>query len=369
MSTNEKMEKYIEGITPPAYEAMEHRRRLRSQFVAQLATRQLGCAPKRGWRVAILIAGLFCAGALVAQVAVQVQRYFFEGRIADGSYKFSTQPQITRLPHATIVQSRSTSVGPEELGTGSVEQMQTDLEEIDSLRAQDVRELKRVTETQVNGYSLGTIFQFKYVLADGRTKLMNERDSDSPNGNASPAEIEKEQEQIAELRQNGQREVITIIETEVEGLIHRTLICRYVLPDGREVTRGESDPSVSPGTHLSPAQRHELQRLGDLKAGTFVGLVERQLFGSNFRFERYSYKLSDGTVVIRGEGRPTGLKRNLTDADWSELANLSKAGRGELLGVYEQQVRGKLFSFEKKRYILSDGTEVVRLRGVPKAEN
>ncbi|MGO8929352.1 MAG: hypothetical protein ACLQU3_21005 [Limisphaerales bacterium] len=369
MITNEKMEKYLEGIALPEYESDEHRRRLRSQILGQLATHYSGRPPRRIWRVAALVAGVLCAGALAAQVAVQVHRYFFEGRTADGSYKFATQPQTLRLPHATVVQSRSATMGSEELGAGGIEQMQSDLEEIDSLRQQDAGELMGVIDTEVNGYSPGRVFQFRYVLADGRTRFMNEGDSES-RGNASAAQIEKDQEQIAELRQQGQREITTVIETEVGSQVDRTLICRYVLPDDREVIMGESDPAVgSSGTHLSAAQRDELMRLVGLKSGTFIGSIERQLFGRSFTFERYSYKLADGTVAIRAEGQPTGLKRNLTEADWSELANLTKAGAGELLGKYEQEIRGKLFSFEKKRYILSDGTEVVRSRGVPKADN
>ena len=93
------------------------------------------------------------------------------------------------------------------------------------------------------------------------------------------------------------------------------------------------------------------------------------MFGRCFTFERYSYKLADGGVAVRAEGRPTGAKQDLTKADRNELANLTKAGAGELLGRYEQEVRGKLFSFEKTRYVLSDGTLVIRSRGAPKADH
>jgi hypothetical protein len=369
MIMNEKMEKYLKGIAPPECGSDEHRRRLRSQILGQLSTRHSGHPPKWIWRVAALVGGLLCAGALAAQVAVRAHRYFFEGRTADGAYKFSTQPQTLHLPGATLVQSRSTTLGPEELGAGGIEQMQGDLEEIDSLRQQDAGELRGVTGTEVNGHSLGRVFRFKYVLADGRTRFMNEGESES-RGDASPAQIEKDQEQIAELRRQGRREIIAVIETEVGSGVDRTLGCRYVLSDGREVIMGEGDPSMgSSATHLSSAQRGELLRLVDPKAGTFIGSIERQLFGRSFTFERYSYKLADGTVAVRAEGHPTGLRWNLTAADWSELANLTKAGAGELLGKYEQDIRGTLFSFEKNRYLLSDGTEVVRSRGVPKADH
>ncbi|MGO8699592.1 MAG: hypothetical protein ACLQVY_17975 [Limisphaerales bacterium] len=324
---------------------------------------------QRAWRLAALVGGLLCAGALAAEVTVQVHRYFFEGRTADGAYKFSTQPQTLRLQRVTVKQAQSVSLSPGEMGAGGIEQMRNDLEEIDALRHDGAGEISGVTDSEVNGHFLGRVFQVEYVLADGRTKTMNEGDPDS-RGSASPAQIEQEQEQIAELREKGQREITTIIETEMDGGLDRTLICRYVMPDGREVTMDEADPLAErSATHVAAARRDELLRLAGRNAGTFIGSVERQMFGRSFTFERYSYKLTDGSVAIRAEGRPTGAKQDLTKADWSELGHLTKDGAGEFLGRYEQEVRGKLFSFEKKRYVLSDGTQVVRSRGAPKANN
>ncbi|SPE57291.1 hypothetical protein SBV1_270090 [Verrucomicrobia bacterium] len=379
MNEIETLEKYLDGITPPAYESDEHRVRLRRQVLGQLAANQPGRSPNRAWKVAALLAGLLCAGALAAQVAVQVHRYFFEGRTRNGSYQFTTSPQVVYSgtgagtngsQRTTVVHMSGVSVGSEELGAGGVEQMQKDLEEIDSLRAEDARELMSVTETEVDGYSgLGRVFQFKYVLSGGRIHLMNEGDPDSRD-DVSPAQMEKDQEQIAKLRQQGRREIITVIETEVNGQISRTLVCQYALPDGRDVTIGEGDPSLgSSGPLLSSAQWEELHRLGHLKAGTFIGTIEKQLFGQSFTFQRYSYQLADGTVAISSEGQPTGPKRQLSEADRNELANLTKAGAGEILGNYEEEIRGKVFSFEQRLYLLSDGTEVIRSHGVPKTDH
>jgi hypothetical protein len=369
MNTNEEMEKYLQGIALPAYESEKHRRRLRSELLRQLAAGHSGRPLKRAWRLAALVGGLLCAGVLAAEVTVQVHRYFFEGRTADGIYKFSTQPQTLRLQGVTVMQGQSVSMSPDEMGPGGIEQMRNDLEEIDEQRRDGAGEISGVTDTEVNGHVLWRVFHVKYVLADGRTMTMNEGDPDS-GGSGSPAQMEQEQEQIAELRKKGQREITAIIETEIDGGVDRTLICRYVMPDGREVTMGEGDPQAErSATHVSAVRRKELLRLAGLNAGTFISSVERQMYGRSYTFERYSYKLADGSVAIRAEGRPSGPKQELTKADRSELADLTKAGAGELLGRYEQEVRGKLFSFEKKRYVLRDGTQVVRSRGTPKADN
>jgi hypothetical protein len=378
MNSSEQLEKYLEGIRLPASGSPEHQSRLRNRVLEQLAGSHSGKVRTRSWRVVALIVGLLCVGALVAQVTVQVQRYFFRGRSSDGAYQFSTVPQTVyvgppagstgSLQGITVVQMQTTKVDPEDLGPGGVEQMRKDLEEMDLLKQQGAREIIGVTDTEVNGHRLGRVFECKYVLADARVKTMREGESDSM-GATSRDQIENDQQEIARLRQQGQREINTVIETEVAGNIHRTLICLYKLPDGREITMGEGDPaSQSVGRMLTEPQLNELGQLKDLKAGTYIGAEEKQLFGRTYTFQRYSYTLSDGTVAINSEGQPAGLKRNLTEENWNELASLRKSGAGESLGQYEQ-VGGKVFTFEKKRYVLSDGTEVIRANGSPKTDN
>ena len=375
MSNTERLEKYLEGITPPAYRSEEHYTRLRGRVLNQLASKDSGLLGKRGWRVVALVGGLLCAGALVAQVSVQVQRYLFQGRTRDGSYQFSSPLQTlyvgnvqspTGLASMTVVQKRTTTVGAEESGSGNVEQMQKDLAEMDALKQQGTREVIGVTDTEVNGHPLGRVLEFKYVLADGRVKTMREAESDSN----LPSQIEQEQQEIAKLRQSGQREITTILDTEVGGNIHRTLLCSYLLTDGRKMIVGEGDPTSTNSVRvLSESQSDELEKLKEQKAGVSMEPTQKQLFGQDFTFRRQAYTLADGTVVICSEGQTTGAKRNLSGENWDELANLRKAGKGQLIGDYEQEIQGKVFSFEKRKYVLSDGTEVVRANGVPKPSN
>jgi hypothetical protein len=49
-----------------------------------------------------------------------------------------------------------------------------------------------------------------------------------------------------------------------------------------------------------------------------------------------------------------------------EFRRLKKAGPGEDLGTYEETVEGRVFSFKREKYFLSDGTEAIWTVGTPK---
>jgi hypothetical protein len=101
------------------------------------------------------------------------------------------------------------------------------------------------------------------------------------------------------------------------------------------------------------------------KKGKFLGSTQVQVLGRTFSLQRYSVTLSDGTVVMRSEGRPEGPKNDLTAADWNEFHQLAEAHKGETLGTYDEVVRGKPFKFTRVKYVLSDGREVIQSVGTP----
>lgn len=111
----------------------------------------------------------------------------------------------------------------------------------------------------------------------------------------------------------------------------------------------------------------ELLRLGN-EQGKFLGNAQVQFHGRTITFDRYSFTLSDGTVVIRSEAQLDPSKRALTVAQLYELNRLSGARKGETLGTYEEDVMGKPFKFTRVKYVLSDGTEVIRSTGKPGGE-
>ena len=250
---------------------------------------------------------------------------------------------------------RMTGIRPDsgkELDAAGIEQQRKDLEEIDALRQRNARELLRVTDIAVNGKVQPRVYTFKYVRADGRKEVTNEP-APGPASDPSPAQRERAEEEIAELRQRGQREVTTVWETEFEGhVVSRTLACRYTLSDGREETIGEGDPELPAAAKvLTPEQSREVARLGAaLKQRELLGSEQVQMYGKTFNFTKYSITLSDGTRVVWSEGKPQGPKTSLTEADWKELHKLIAAHQGQTLSTYEEEVLGKVLQFTMVKY-------------------
>jgi len=85
------------------------------------------------------------------------------------------------------------------------------------------------------------------------------------------------------------------------------------------------------------------------------------------RVHVYKYKLSDGRIIDMREG--AGGEHSLAGtARWEEWRQLKKAGPGEDLGTYEETVEGRVFSFKREKYLLSDETEVIWSVGTPKGD-
>jgi len=320
------------------------------------------------WKVTIAAAAVICGGAIAAAVGVKMYRYHFEGRGTDGSYHFSTEPEIVYESSQTgvaVSRGGSVSIGSNDPNfTIDVEQTQKDLEEIAALREKDARELVGVVDTEVNGNFHRTL-RYIYTLSDGRTHAMGEGDPDR-RAQRTPEQIEKDHEEIARLRERGERELVRVIDTQIGEDLHRHCSYRYVLADGRSVKVGEGAPEQpSPAKPLGVETIEEIWRLRRLKQGDFLGSSDRDVHGRTFTFETYIFTLADGTVVTHAVGEPKGLKANLTDADWEEFRSLRDAEEGEELGTYEETVKGRVFSFVRQRFVLSDGTEIIRSVGVP----
>jgi hypothetical protein len=369
----ERIERYLEGIVPPEHESDQHRHQLRGQVLTGLERRHVMSVNPRTWKIAAAIAALVCtAAAATAVVGVKIHQYYFEGQGKDGEYFFRSERETVYektyqdangvTEGVRVAGSSLTSFGADDANGMTVEQMQSDLAEIDLLRQQDMRELVGVTDMDVNG-NAWRICTFKYVLADGRTRAMNEGDPDREKP-ASPEQMQKDLEEAARLRAQGVRDVVGVIDTEVEGQMHRTLECRYLLSDGRQCDMGEADPALTPPTKtLSEEQTDEIWRLKLLGQAQTLETVEQPVYGKTFVFERHLCTLADGTVATLAVGKVKGVKTDLTEADWKELRGLVDTNAGEFLSAYEQAVRGKLFAFERKRYTLADGTQVIRAEG------
>jgi len=350
-SDDARIEEFLKGIALAEYKSDEHARQLRAQILSRLQASRAGSGAGRWWKSAALVLGLLGAGALATEVIIQVHHYYFQGKTENGAYLFSTAPQEAGGPS----DMRMVAVGGN-LDAAGIEQQRKDLEEVDALRQRNARELFRVTDTQVKGNPPVRMFLYKYVLADGRPWATGE------------TELESEQQQIASLRQRGQREILEITEEEVGGRRERMLRCRYVLSNGRAVIYTEGDPEQPGPLPLTTEQRWDLVRLEFGEKGKFLGSPQVQRLGRTVTFQRYSFTLSDGTIVIRSEAELDPSKRELTAAQWGELNRLSAANKGETLETYEEDVTGKPFNFTRVKYVLGDGTEVIQSTGKPGGE-
>jgi hypothetical protein len=139
---------------------------------------------------------------------------------------------------------------------------------------------------------------------DGRnTFVFAENHADSPEQAVSYAE------EIALLKQQGNRELVGVSEIEVNGQHDsRHLTYKYNLSDGRTLKVGERDPDDDGPRTLTSEQREELRQLWheQLRQQHLQDLSttkEKQVYGSVFSFTKWKLVLSDGTEVTYSIGR------------------------------------------------------------------
>jgi hypothetical protein len=122
----------------------------------------------------------------------------------------------------------------------------------------------------------------------------------------SPEQAVEVEEELALLKQQDDRELVSVLETEVNGkLSSRYLIFKYVLADGREIEDGDFDPDCK--ETMTEAKQEELISL--LRADEYerldIDIKEKEVRGRMFSFfSRLRFVLSDGTEVIKSTGRP-----------------------------------------------------------------
>jgi hypothetical protein len=118
----------------------------------------------------------------------------------------------------------------------------------------------------------------------------------------------KDLEEVGLLRQQDtSRELLSVVETEVNGKLQpRSLKFKYILSDEREIKIMEPDPDTQDRENsLTAAQDDEVISL--LRADEYERLDdirEKEVRGCVFVFTRQKFVLSDGTEVIKSHGRP-----------------------------------------------------------------
>ena len=133
-----------------------------------------------------------------------------------------------------------------------------------------------------------------------------------------------------------------------------------------EFSPSDRDISIPPGFRpLHPLEEEEMKILSEQGKKELLKVEETMTDGTiEMKVHTYKYELSDGRIKEMREG--TGGKYALSESQWEEWQQLKKAGPGEDLGNYEETVEGRVFSFKREKYLLSDGTEVIWSVGTPK---
>jgi hypothetical protein len=133
-----------------------------------------------------------------------------------------------------------------------------------------------------------------------------------------------------------------------------------------DLSAEDVEPEI-PADYESLGLEGEMKTLSEQGKRELIRVEETMTDGTlQMRVHVYRYKLSDGRTIDDREG--AGGVFALGKAQMEEYFQLRKAGPGENLGSYEETVEGRVFSFKREKYILSNGTEIIYSVGTPRDE-
>ena len=316
-----EIEEYLRGVHLPEYKSPRYeqdRQESRREILDKMERRQQMASRKKTLRIICVLAALVCVSALVI-AGTASRKWLFKGT-ENGAYVFTTQPEKTQKDGKEIYNARTSMIM-----------------------------------------------------------------SNDPDFTMSPSDIEQAQRDLEEtdlLRQQDKRELVKVIETEVEGEVGRTYIYKYVLADGREDTVGENDPDEEVSRKVLSLDVKEIFTLRKEGKGDLLDPKEVEVKGKIFIFERYRITLSDGTEIIHSIGVPKEQFRgrekgvhvfttqkdgkavstrsndpDFTQKDAEEIDLLRQQDKRELTRVIEIELEGEVHRVYSYKYVLADGRE------------
>ncbi len=245
----ERIDHYLKNVDLPEPASGPHRHELRRQVLNEIERSRSMSVGNRAWKVALAVAAVVCGGAMATAVGVKLYRYHFQGQDAEGRYIFETEPEVVHE-------------GVEEDPNGNKTYVSTTRQMTVSMQPED---------------------------ADG----------------ASIERMQADLEEIDQLREQGARQLLRVVDEEVGERFSRVCVFEYELSDGRAMGMAENDRShYRSGPRLTDSQREELKSAVKAGAGEIVSTYEEDIDGQVFAFERRRHVLSDGTEVMRSEGLP-----------------------------------------------------------------
>jgi hypothetical protein len=240
---DKKMEEYLKNLALPEYESPEHQQELRHKLLDEMKRRNQMASRKRTLRIIYVLAALVCISA-IAIAGVKYRKWRFEGK-EDGADVFAADDGAKHSVSSTVVTTK--------------------------------------------------------IAADGKTQVVSS--SPDPDFTIDVEQKKKDLEEMDILSQQGKREVVKVIKTEVEDESFEVYIYKYVLADGREETVADSPPGRIPekGSSVDINEVYKLRMTGK---GELLEPEEREVEGRVFTFERQKVTLSDGREVIHSIGTP-----------------------------------------------------------------
>ena len=139
-----------------------------------------------------------------------------------------------------------------------------------------------------------------------------------------------------------------------------------------DLSAEDIEPEI-PADYQSLGLEGEMKILSEQGKRELLRVKETIIGAYRLKTHRYRYQLSDGRTREMGEAADD--MPVYSQEQWEEFSpqlkefrRLQEAGPGENLGTYDETVEGRVFSFKREKYLLSDGTEVIYSVGTPKDE-
>ena len=393
MSKNiENIDRYLKSVIPPEHVSHAHRLQLRREVLGRIERRPTMSTKIRTWKYAAVIA-LICTGIAAATVVgVKIHKWYFVEKDPQYGYMLRSEDgrYMTNVPD-------SWADNPEH----AVEVR----EELDLLKQQDKRELVSATEYKVNGQHDHWWLTYEYTLSDGRVIRKGEYDPDDNTPRILSGDLHKEAHQrfrdeilkdeyliLTTDPETGEKlkvitpsegVVLNIYDQAVHGKVFTFHSRQFSLDDGTTVTfafgrLSEDNPdatrTVVSGSDEAGQAGNDLQEIAILRQQASRKLIAVDDLVASGELDRrvfvYQYQLSDGRTMDMREGDELNLVRNkklrgdeinfiLNEEQREEWVQLRDAGFGEDIDTYEEEFEGQLFVFERKKFVLSDGTEVI----------
>ena len=152
------------------------------------------------------------------------------------------------------------------------------------------------------------------------------------------------------------------------GILHTSTLDQFQW--NVELSAEDIEPEI-PADYESLGLEGEMKILSEQGKKELLKVKETIIGTYRLKTHEYRYQLSDGQIKDMGE--PADDMPVYSMEQWSqfspklkEFRRLQEAGPGEDLGTYDETVEGRVFSFKRERYLLSDGTEVTYSVGTPK---